>query len=331
MRPRRLVPLLVCAALAGELVAPRPARAQASAVGAIYITVSDADRAAAFFTEVLTFEKVSDLELSGDAYARLEKVPGGRARVVELALGQERIALWEWRGGRGRPIPLDSRSNDRWFQHLAIVVADMGRAYERLRAHNVQQVSSAPQKLPAWIKGAAGIEAYYFRDPDGHNLELIHFPRGKGDPRWQRLGERLFLGIDHTAIASGDTAASLRFWRDTLGFRVAGGSENWGVEQEHLSGVFGARVRITALRAPSGPGVELLDYRAPPGGRPAPEDWRASDLASWQTTVRVSDAAALARQAGAVDPVATPDRRLGFSRAVVVRDPDGHAALLVEP
>jgi len=67
----------------------------------------------------------------------------------------------------------------------------------------------------------------------------------------------VFLGIDHTAIVVDDTNASLRFYRDTLGMQVAGESENYEVEQEHLNNVFGARLRITALRAAKGPGIEL--------------------------------------------------------------------------
>ena len=79
-----------------------------------------------------------------------------------------------------------------------------------------------------------------FKDPDGHPLEIIRFPPGKGDPRWQNPGDRLFLGIDHTAIVVADTDAALRYYRDILGLRVAGQSENYGTEQEHLNNVFGA-------------------------------------------------------------------------------------------
>lgn len=35
--------------------------------------------------------------------------------------------------------------------------------------------------------------------------------------------------FQHTAIVVSDTEASLRFYRDVLGFRVAGGAENHGV------------------------------------------------------------------------------------------------------
>ena len=102
--------------------------------------------------------------------------------------------------------------------------------------------------------------------------------KGKGDARWHKKADRLFLGIDHTAIVVADTEASLAFYRDRLGLKVAGESENHGTEQEHLSNVFGARLRITTLRATKGPGIELLEYLTPRDGRPTPPDSRANDL-----------------------------------------------------
>src|SRR5262245_42482299 len=46
----------------------------AKAVEAVGFTVSDMDRAIEFYSRVLTFEKISDVELTGDAYERLEGV-----------------------------------------------------------------------------------------------------------------------------------------------------------------------------------------------------------------------------------------------------------------
>ena len=69
-------------------------------------------------------------------------------------------------------------------------------------------------------------------------------------------------------------------------------NENFGPEQERLNNVLGARLRITTLRAAAGPGVELLEYLAPRGGRPAPVDLKANDLAYWQISFVVSDAEA---------------------------------------
>ena len=41
--------------------------------------------------------------------------------------------------------------------------------------------------------------------------------------------------------------------------------------------VFGARLRITTLRAAAGPAVELLEYLTPRDGQPYPGDARAND------------------------------------------------------
>jgi catechol 2,3-dioxygenase-like lactoylglutathione lyase family enzyme len=256
-------------------------------------------------------------------------------RTAELKLGDERITLTEHLTNKGRAIPADSRSHDHWFQHIAIVVRDMDQAYERLRQHKVMHVSTGPQTLPDWNRNAGGIKAFYFRDPENHVLEIIFFPPGKGDPRWQPSSLRsgaprpLFLGIDHTAIVVSDTDKSLAFYRDVLGLRVAGKSENHGVEQEHLNQVFGARLHITGLRAEHGPGIEFLEYITPHGGRPLSPDAKANDLVFWNTRLAVdhlSSAVQRVRESGVLF-VSNPGEK---SRAVIVRDPDGHALELDE-
>jgi catechol 2,3-dioxygenase-like lactoylglutathione lyase family enzyme len=198
----------------------------------------------------------------------------------------------------------------------------------------VVHASTGPQRLPDWNAGAAGIEAFYFRDPDGHFLEILAFPPGKGDPKWQRTDGALFLGLDHTAIVVDDTDASLAFYRDTLGLHVAGAGENYGVEQEHLNNVFGVRLRITTLRAATGTGVELLEYRAPRDGRPAPPDLKANDVAHWQVTMAATGIERLLRptrlfQLVSPDVTRLDATRAGFSRGLLVRDPDGHGVRLV--
>ena len=322
------------AALGG---APAPDASNIQAVAMVGLTVSDLDRSIEFYTKVLDFEKISDNEVAGREYEQLQGVFGARIRVVRLRLGGEYLQLTEYLAPRGRPAPVDSRSNDRWFQHVAIIVRDMDRAYARLRQFKVQHASTGPQLLPKTIPAAAGIRAFYFRDPDGHPLEVLQFPDDKGDPKWHQPGNNLFLGIDHTAIVVGDTRASLAFYRDVLGMRVAGESINFGTEQEHLNNVPGARLRITGLRAASGPGIEFLEYLAPGDGRPFPADERANDLVHWQTTVLVPDAQAAAQVVRRgnfrlISPssVELPDTVLGFRSGVRVRDPDGHVIQLVE-
>jgi len=308
-------------------------------VDAIGITVSDMDRAVDFYSKVLTFEKVSDTEVAGENYEHLEGVFGLRMRVVRMRLGDEFIELTEYLAPKGRPIPVDSRSNDRWFQHVAIIVSDMDKAYAWLRQNKVEHVSSGPQRLPDWNKNAAGISAFYFKDPDEHPVEVLHFPPDKGLEKWHRShsGDKIFLGIDHTAIVVWDTDASVKFYRDLLGMHVAGESENYGTEQEHLNNVLGAHLRITALRGTSGPGIELLEYLTPRDGRPFPSDEHASDVVHRQTVLVTRDAEAAARQLQtsrvtfvSSGVVANQTGKLGFSRAFVVRDPDGHAIEIEE-
>jgi catechol 2,3-dioxygenase-like lactoylglutathione lyase family enzyme len=335
---RRLVVALTLAAFVRADAAAVGGAAPITAVGPIGITVSNVERSVAFYTRVLGFEQVSDAEVTGEDYERLQGVFGLRLKVIRLRLGDEALDLMEYLTPRGRPIPADSRSHDRWFQHVAIVVSDMDRAYARLREHRVEHASPAPQRLPDWNPVAGGVRAFYFKDPDGHPLEILSFPPGKGDLRWHRHDGRLFLGIDHTAIVVADTATSLACYRDTLGLVVAGESENWGPEQERLNNVFGARLRITTLRAPAGPGIEFLEYLTPRDGRPAPPDARANDLAHWQTSLATADAAGLARTlrrsaCAMLSPgvVAPPRRELGFGRAFLARDPDGHVFQVRQP
>ena len=294
--------------LEAACAASSPPPPEARAVLDIGLTVDDLERSVDFFTRVLGFERLTTVESAGPEVEAITGVFGARVRIARLRLGQETLELTDYLTPRGAPYPYDTRANDHWFQHIAIVVSDMDAAYEKLRAAGVEHASTGPQTLPATNRAAAGIRAFYFRDPDGHFLELIQFPAGKGDARWQSSGN-LFLGIDHTAIVVSATARALAFYRDSLGFREAGHSENFGSEQEHLNNVEHARLRITTLRASAGPGIELLEYLSPSDGRPS-KPRRSNDLAFWNTRVEVLHAG-------------------GKSPALRVRDPDGHTLELV--
>jgi catechol 2,3-dioxygenase-like lactoylglutathione lyase family enzyme len=330
-----LIGAVLCA-IPGALAAD--SKVAVRSVGSILITVSDMDRAVDFYGRVLTFEKVADSESAGDDVDHFFGVFGSRVRVVRMKLGDESIELVQFLAPRGRPIPVDSHSNDVWFQHIAIIVSDMDRAYAILRENKVEFASSEPQRLPDWNKNAAGIRAFYFNDPDEHPVEILEFPGGKGDPKWHQGSNRLFLGIDHTAIVVSNTDASLKFYRDLLGLHIAGESENYGTEQEHLNNVFGAHLRITSLRASAGPGIELLEYLSPRDGRPIPVDERANDLVHRETELQVVDAeAVLAPLRAASAPfissrgdIAFHDGALSPMHGFMVRDPDGHAVGIIQ-
>jgi catechol 2,3-dioxygenase-like lactoylglutathione lyase family enzyme len=310
--------------------------AQAHQVEAIGITVKDMDRSVKFYTQVLGFKKISDAEYRGEQVEKLHGLFGINMRVVQLRLGDEIIELTDYLTTGGRSIPEDQKSNDLFFQHIAIVVSDMSKAYQHLRRFNVGHVSTAPQRLPASIPAAEGIEAFYFRDPDDHNLELIYFPSDKGQEKWHKKNDKIFLGIDHTAIGISSTGQSHIFYAELIGIERKGDSWNRGIEQEHLNNVEGASLHITGYRAATGPGIEFLQYLAPGPGRPYPADTRADDIWHWQTTIIVKDAAVLynklVEKGAALVSRQFTELNVNGRRAkcFIVRDPDGHALLIKE-
>jgi catechol 2,3-dioxygenase-like lactoylglutathione lyase family enzyme len=298
------------------------------------LTVTDLDRSVAFF-QGLDFVLDGRRELTGAALAALEGLPSVSIRSARLHLGSEHVELDEF-AERGRPLPDGAKSNDELFQHMAIVVADMDAAFQRLRDHRVETISPAPQTIPLSNPAAGGIRALYFRDPDRHALELIWFPTGKGDPRWQTPRAGAFLGIDHSALAIADTERGQRLY-ESLNFQVAGRSLNFGPEQEALSGVAGARVRITSLSPGKGPAVEFLSYVSPGPGRNMPEHTAPNDIWHWEVTVAVPDldaALSCIESTGghrvSRTPIDVSSLSLGYARAALVTDLDGHCLRLVQ-
>ncbi|MGH8377630.1 MAG: VOC family protein, partial [Gammaproteobacteria bacterium] len=194
-------------------------------------TVSDLARAAVFYTGALDFKQKSEASITDPAWAELMGLPGTRARSIILQLGNQELELFVF-DPPGRPYPPDSRTTDLWFQHIAIVVTDMDAAHAQLNYYPFSAITEGgPQHLPP---NTGSVTAFKFRDPDGHPVELIHFPSGTGNPIWQQQSSPLFLGIDHSAIAVADTEQSIDFYTHLLGFNIASRSVNTGPEQARL-------------------------------------------------------------------------------------------------
>jgi hypothetical protein len=124
------------------------------------------------------------------------------------------------------------------------------------------------------------------------------------------------------------------FYRDVLRFDVGGVTLNSGTTQDVLDDLFNDTCLVTEMMPASAPPpIEFLDYKTPPGGRLMPVNTKANDLWHWQTTLLTKDIEAVTdrlRKAGAQfitpDVVAIPHEahaRLGFKKAVIVRDPNG--------
>ena len=234
---------------------------------------------------------------------------------------------------RGRPAPADSQQQRSLVPARRDHRVGHGRApTRRLREHHVEHASSGPQLLPDWNPNAGGIEAFYFRDPDGNHLEVLHFPPGKGDPKWQRkdAGCSSASTTPRSSSPTRTRACVSIATRSACASRAT--SENYGTEQEHLNNVFGAHLRITALRAAHGPGIELLEYLAP---RTRPADARRYARRTTTGTGRSTATAAIdagdqaIRRGHYADIVSPGPVVLGDSTGLLITRPDGHAVMIV--
>ena len=259
---------------------------------------------------------VRDLAASQAFYMRaldFEPVEPGLVR-----LGSQSLELVQC-GPSAAPYPEPRSAADPWFQHFAIVVADMPRAYRQLiAAGGSSPISVAgPQLLPP---STGSVTAYKFRDPDGHPLELSFLPSGVGAPEWRAPSpERLFLGIDHSAIAVSDLARSVAFYRDLLGLRIAPTLVNQGPTQAALDGLPDPVVDIVAAMPTSGPHLELLAYRQPRG--PPNRPIALTDVAATQLVLRLDNAAKIA---GAAATFGGEPIEVSGPGPILLRDPDGH-------
>jgi catechol 2,3-dioxygenase-like lactoylglutathione lyase family enzyme len=298
----------------------------------IGMTVSDLRRAEAFYRDGIGFVRENESVIDDPAWARLMGVDSAvTVRAVGMRLGAQEIELVAV-DPPGRPYPDTRAANDRWFQHIAIVVRDIKGVSARLERLSSSPISTdGPQLLPA---NTGGVTAFKFRDRDGHPLELLSFPPGVGDAAWHRGEGSGPLGYDHSAIVVGDLERSLSFYTDLLGFRVGGRSLNTGVEQDHLDGLNDCLVDVVGLEpadVPT-PHLELLHYRQPPGRAPS-DDVQATDIASTRQVYRVNDLDGVVgrlKDAGTVfvsPGIVTLD---AGGRAASVRDPDGHMIVLTQ-
>jgi len=294
------------------------------------IICREPDRLARFYETAFGFTPTGGVSISEPALAELIGVPQTTARVVTLRLGEQEIALARvWPSGRSYPHNVPGPST--LFQHCAIVVSDMAAAYARLSAQaGWNSISTeGPQVLPA---SSGGVTAYKFRDPEGHPLELLAFPRNAIPARWRNFPASGCLGIDHSAISIADTRRSVMFYKQ-LGLSRIGSSLNHGSEQDELDGIAEAFVEVTALALPmnSTPHIELLCYRDAGAKEWAPPN--TNDVAATRLVLAVDNNEIL-RELCAQCSHALLSGPVQFENGALramLRDPDGHLLCLEAP
>lgn len=191
--------------------------------------VSNVDNAHAFYKGFLGYEEPFDLKNSDGSLA-LTFIKVNDRQYVEL-------------------FPEREPNSDR-LHHISIEVDDAEAMRRYLAARGVK----VPEKTP---RGRIGNLNFTIPDPDGHGVEIVQYaPDGWSvRERGKFLGpRRVSLRMLHAGILVGSVEASLRFYRDLLGFE-----ETWRGSRN------GQVLDWINLRVPDGTDyVELMLYKELP-------------------------------------------------------------------
>lgn len=297
----------------------------------VVITVADLERATGFFRDGLGLELGPATSFRDTRWNTLLGLrAGAEIRTADISFAGETLNLAAF-DPAGNLYPQPRASNDPWFEHVALVAGDISAVWSGLEKAALETVTTGgPVLLPP---NTGGVTAFKFRDPEGHPLELISFPEGVGDARWQHGGAGI-RGFDHTAIVVSDLDRSLAFYTELLGMRIGGRSLNQGLEQDRLDGLKGCLVDVVTLQPldrPT-PHVELLHYRTPKGAPPlAPMP--TNDVASVRQVHQVDDLPVLLQRLNAAGTRFVSDGPIELAEGrhgAAIWDPDGHMIVLLD-
>jgi len=287
----------------------------------IALNVADLNRSIEFYQNALGFSEIGAVTSNRP---KTEALLGGAFRSVVLHLGDQHIELTAFRGST-RAYPIDSRSNDLWFQHFAIVTDEIEQAAARLHEWGATVITvGGPVTLPS---SSGSVTAYKFRDPDGHPLELLSFPKNTLPQECVVVAP----SINHTALSVSKTAVSLTFYQHLLGLSVLSQQLNTGPTQEQLDDLPTVLVEVTALAAcERDPHLELLCYQTP-AGRQQSTKMNPSDRAASRIVFQIDNLSSFLAALTSAYPPKSVGRPVviaaNLPHAALVCDPDGHLLL----
>jgi|GEM_PF-1078375 len=210
------------------------------------IVVGDIEQSLCFYQKLLGMQVFYDQRIQAEAAAKLMGVPGAHVRLVSLQSDESvngMVGLLTFLSPRINPRADIQKQNSNPDAALLFMADDIDvqATFERLRAAGVEIVCP-PLEYTVPERGA--LCGFTCKDPDGLMVALMRFGS------LQHTGGRAKASpIRRTTIVVADMAASLKFYRDTLGLTVFYDQNIDSEEEARLLGVPGARVRIVSLQA----------------------------------------------------------------------------------
>lgn len=132
--------------------------------------VSDIERSRRFYTDVLGFEVVLEVDFDDPATARVMGVPGCKFKGIFMQRDGMRIELIAFREPPPERTVHRRQSNEIGHSHLSFYVRNLDRALASLRAKGVEVDEDSRAEV------AAGMECCVVRDPDGFPIEIVQQP-----------------------------------------------------------------------------------------------------------------------------------------------------------
>jgi catechol 2,3-dioxygenase-like lactoylglutathione lyase family enzyme len=129
------------------------------------ISVSNLDRAIAFYQGVLGMRLIVRRAFSGQLYDAILGLPGTHGNVAMLRLNNLAIELFEFHLPVPKPAGINRPVCDHGISHFCLEVSDIEHEYNRLTTAGVIF------HCPPQSSGTA--RATYGRDPDGNVFELL--------------------------------------------------------------------------------------------------------------------------------------------------------------
>ncbi|HXN35132.1 MAG TPA: VOC family protein [Opitutaceae bacterium] len=288
MSPKKFFSLALIGLGASSLLAQTPAPARITALYHVGYWVRDIDKSRAFYENYLGFAEPYTLN-----------TPEGALQLVVIKVNDgQSIYLF--------PNPSKILPNGDNLDHLGLVTDNAAVLHDQLAAKGIN---------PSAVKKArVGDLIFGIRDPDGRPFEVTQFePDGQVmKHQGQSLPKtRIAIRIRSATVSVSNLDASLAFYRDQLGFKVA-----W------RGSMLDGRADQVELTVPDGAsGVVLRPFTTRPGAaapRAVPE--------IWLEVQNVSVAAAILRDAaiaGGFPPPAPVTHVLSGGLQTSCVDPDG--------